>query len=424
MVRGVFRSWLLCFACKKACVRGRDAPDVQTADKLCAKCQRDKYLETRDLSLTRAFCGVLMCNSAFSRVAAIGVVLALFWLSGLCEAADVFRDPMYGFQKKSDITYGWGRTEGGRVALKLDVYLPVGRAVPRVKPAMVFMHGGGWSSGDKESGYETACEFARRGYVAVSINYRLRGDKPVISEGGIGGLLGELGENDFTRGVAAAAEDLIAAVRWIRDNAPVYGIDPWRIAIGGSSAGAITSVMVAHCCDDLGVTGLPEIAAVMNLWGGWPSYWGYSFDVRKYVEMGEPPCVSVHGTADRTVSVVQSTDYHERLNMLRIQNLLMLNEGAGHGWGENAIFTRIRDGRTEFQNIVDFFYNVMDLDRLDARRLDLDGDGLINFRDFAILTAKRYPQPCVSCEGGAPAADGRIYFEDFEALIANWLADS
>ena len=358
------------------------------------------------------------------RSAAIGLVLAVSHVGGLAEGADVFGDPMYGYQKTSDIIYRRARTQGGTMALELDLYLPIGRGVPRTRPGMVFMHGGGWNRGDKDSGFEIASEFARRGYVAVSINYRLRGDQPVISDGGLQRLAGDLGGHDFARGVAAAVEDLIAAVRWMRDNADTYGIDPSRIAIGGSSAGAITSVMVAHCCDDLGVSDVPEIAAVMNLWGGWPSYWGLSFDMRSYVEMGEPASVSVHGTADRAAGVEQSTGYHERLSILRIENLLMLNEGAGHGWQANAIFTTIYNGRSEFQNIVDFFYDVMDLEKLDPRRLDLIRDGTINLRDFAILAEKWNQDNCGRCDGGEVTGDGRVDFEDLEALIANWLADA
>jgi len=362
--------------------------------------------------------------SASLKSAVIGLLLGLACLGGLAEAANVFRDPLYGYQKKTDVTYGWAPTQSAMVALKLDIYLPADRAVPRLKPGMVLMHGGGWSQGDKSSGFGIASEFARRGYVAVSINYRLRGDNPIISDSGLCGLVGKLGDNELVHGVTAAVEDLLTAVRWMRDNAGVYGIDPSRIAVGGDSAGAITSIVAVHCCNDLAVRDVPEIAAVMNLWGGWPYYWGASFDMKAYLDIGEPPCVSVHGTADRSCPLEQSTVYHQRLSLLRIENLLMLNEDAGHGWGENPIFTTIYDGRTEFQNIVDFFYDVMELKKLDPKRLDLDGNRVINFRDFAILARKwqgARPGPCDDCE---PAADEQVDIEDLNMLAINWLVET
>lgn len=62
-------------------------------------------------------------------------------------------------------------TAGG-VPLKMDLYLPAGLAAPA--PVLIYIHGGGWSRGDKSSGAEQEVpEMVARGYVVAAVNYRL-----------------------------------------------------------------------------------------------------------------------------------------------------------------------------------------------------------------------------------------------------------
>ena len=77
-----------------------------------------------------------------------------------------------------DIEYGeaYNNKTNEYQKLKLDAYFPPESDQRDVRPAVVFMHGGGFSSGDKMSGSKFAQELARRGYVAFSVNYRLTGD--------------------------------------------------------------------------------------------------------------------------------------------------------------------------------------------------------------------------------------------------------
>ncbi len=96
------------------------------------------------------------------------------------------------------------------------------------------MHGGGFTAGDKASGAGKANYFARLGYVVVSINYRL------LSPDGCGG--DREPPPICTQAVMAAQHDAQAAVRWLRANAATYRIDTDRIAVGGASAGAVTSL--------------------------------------------------------------------------------------------------------------------------------------------------------------------------------------
>ena len=131
----------------------------------------------------------------------------------------------------------------------------------------MFVHGGGFSGGDKGSGpsADMARTYARHGYVTVSINYRL------ISTpcSGSGTLPPQCVVASFN-----AKNDAQAAVRWLRANAATYRIDPSRIGIGGESAGAITSTLVGVHSEETGSSGNPgfssTVGGFMSLSGGLP----------------------------------------------------------------------------------------------------------------------------------------------------------
>jgi acetyl esterase/lipase len=118
----------------------------------------------------------------------------------------------------SDIIYAYA---GGKPLL-LDMYKPKEKTEEK-HPALVFIHGGGWKSGDKRS--IPALFVAINGYVKISINYRL------------------VGEESFP----AQLQDCKTAVRWLRAHADEYNIDPDRIGVWGSSAGG-------HLASLMGVT--------------------------------------------------------------------------------------------------------------------------------------------------------------------------
>ncbi|MEO0414758.1 MAG: alpha/beta hydrolase [Verrucomicrobiota bacterium] len=118
---------------------------------------------------------------------------------------------------------------------KLDLYLPKSEAPEGGRPAIVCIHGGGWKMGDKASGncVKVANSYAAKGYVAISINYR---------------LLPEAGMMD-------CIADAKTAVRWLRANAEKYGVDPDRIGGFGNSAGAHLVSMLALSADEKALDG-------------------------------------------------------------------------------------------------------------------------------------------------------------------------
>lgn len=148
-----------------------------------------------------------------------------------------------------NLVYGSATNQSGQVqALTLDLYQPPASDTVTMRPAIVWIHGGVFQAGDKSSAelVDQATVFAKKGFVSISINYRL------VSSGCLGTITAAC-----LQGIVDAKHDAQAAVRWPRANAATYGIDPTRIAAGGSSAGAITALNVAYGPEDVGDSGNP-----------------------------------------------------------------------------------------------------------------------------------------------------------------------
>jgi acetyl esterase/lipase len=113
----------------------------------------------------------------------------------------------------SNITYG---VAGGETLL-LDIFEPVNNnGQPR--PAVVLVHGGGWTNFDKSTMRPLAQFLALAGFVAVTVDYRLFHD-------------------DATRW-PVQLDDVQRAVRWVRANSAKYNVDPNQVGAYGHSAGA------------------------------------------------------------------------------------------------------------------------------------------------------------------------------------------
>ncbi|MGA8027291.1 MAG: alpha/beta hydrolase [Bryobacteraceae bacterium] len=101
--------------------------------------------------------------------------------------------------------------------LLLDIYSPADLGAP-LHPAVLLIHGGSWSSLDKSTMSGMGKFLAHHGFVAFSVDYRLFHGT----------------QNRWP----AQLDDVQRAVRWVRANAPKYGVDPERIGSFGHSAGA------------------------------------------------------------------------------------------------------------------------------------------------------------------------------------------
>jgi len=119
-------------------------------------------------------------------------------------------------------------TEPSEDCLVLNVWRPAGPA--RGLPVMVWIYGGGFVNGGSSPQVYDGGQFARRGVVLVSFNYRLGRfgffAHPALTREGEGGLLGNYGYMDQ-----------IAALKWVRRNISAFGGDPGNVTVFGESAG-------------------------------------------------------------------------------------------------------------------------------------------------------------------------------------------
>ncbi len=242
-----------------------------------------------------------------------------------------------------DLTYGMAPdNDGNPVALKLDLYRPVGDKVGR-RPAIVYVHGGGFSHGDKGGGAQFATYFAKRGFVVASINYRL------LAPPGCGGHA-EPPPECVTAGYAAQ-HDAQAAVRWLRAKKTARRIDPTRIAMAGSSAGAITSLLVAWRHERPGTSGNPgyssAIRAASSISGGTPT--------NQYITRDDAPAIFFHGTEDHTVPYSWAVSNYQAMRKLGISSVFHSFQGAGHG------LVKAGYGDVIYQQTDYFLYRRLDL---------------------------------------------------------------
>ena len=254
--------------------------------------------------------------------------------------------------------------EAGR-AEKLDLYFPPvlltakpagaeesGRppAVPPLRPAVVYVHGGGWVSGDKGQARDinVSVQLAQAGYVCANANYRL----------GPGAWPTNL-------------HDCKNAIRFLRANAAKYHIDPQRIAIVGTSAGAHLALLAGFTADqpDFEPTApypgiSSRVSAIVDLYGitnpltrravdkatgeataEWadantpevlgatrqqdPARWG-RFAPVNHVTAGSPPVLIIHGLADPIVSYLQAVELAKVLGEKGVEHELVLLPGVVH----------------------------------------------------------------------------------------------
>lgn len=244
---------------------------------------------------------------------------------------------------QKDLVYG----KAGGVELKLDLAKPA--PVPAPVPAILCVHGGGWSGGSKDGYTDLLKQFAAHGYVAAAVEYRFVPQYPW----------------------PAQIEDVKCAVRYLRAHAKELNLDPNRIAAMGDSAGGHLSLMLGLMDSKDGLEGdggnagfSSKVQAVVNKYGPTDMrVWrpapepGKTEDLSDdllmkllgtkdrnapavlqlspihYIDANDPPILSFHGTADNLVPVEQAKLLHEALKKAGVREKLVIVDGAGHGWG-------------------------------------------------------------------------------------------
>jgi poly(3-hydroxybutyrate) depolymerase len=237
-------------------------------------------------------------------------ICLLFGLSAFAQnpcsngryASDIFQN----VTTTSNITYGANNSyTGANTTLKMDFYEPTGDTMS-ARPLIIWIHGGSFIGGSKTDGdmVTFSNRFAKKGYVCASIDYRL-GFFPFDSANAV-------------KAVVRAVQDSRAALRFFykdRATTNTYKIDTNQIYIGGSSAGGITALHIAYLNDECELTSYLTTATITQLGGleGASGNPGYSSTVQgvingcgalakySWLEAGDVPLCSVHGTNDNTV---------------------------------------------------------------------------------------------------------------------------
>lgn len=239
---------------------------------------------------------------------------------------------------------------------KLDLWYP--KNIPGPLPAIVWIHGGGWSDENLTKLYRPEPELAamaKKGFVCVSIEYRLCQHAPF----------------------PAQISDCKCAIRFLRAHAGQYHIDPNRIGVWGESAGGhLTSLLAAagkvkefegdggweefssevqaacpwYAPNDMVRSALERNGDLMDRLFGGPIervkdlVWAAS--PMKYVGNALPPMLLMHGDVDRLVPTWQSVTFYEQLKAHGNDAELVVVPGQGHGFF---------DGEEYYEKIEEFF---------------------------------------------------------------------
>lgn len=203
----------------------------------------------------------------------------------------------------------------------LDLYLP---AVKGKLPVLVFVHGGGFSGGDKRQVTSLCTRIASKGIAVLSVNYRLYLKHHKIpgasaSANMAAGLPPTGAFNPaLQHAVEMASEDAQLVFSWIGSHAREYAFNKRKIAISGGSAGAMTSLYTAYASRQK----VLPVGAVVNLWGGLPN--------AGVIEKDAPPLLTFHGDRDKLINVEYAYALDRQMKQLGNISELHVMEGKGH----------------------------------------------------------------------------------------------
>lgn len=271
----------------------------------------------------------------------------------LCPAfATLAADPPTDVEFTPDIVYG----KGGDQDLKLNLAKP--KEMKGKLPCIAVIHGGGWAGGNRDGHNDLTWQFAHKGYVSVTIGYRLAPDHKF----------------------PAQVNDVKCAIRFLRANAEKYGIDPDHIGAVGFSAGGHLSMMLGLTSKEDGLEGdggspdqSSKVQAVVSFFGptdlmapdlptvttpiletfigGTPASQREAYEKASpihFVTHDDAPMLLFQGTADPLVPYSQAVVMAVAMHRAGVPGRVELLPGLGHGWGG-------ADLKYTFDATLDFF---------------------------------------------------------------------
>ena len=290
--------------------------------------------------------------------------------------------PKYNVILEEDVTYAEGlsheslnSTSTTTIPLKLDVYIPDNNLENR--PAFIFIHGGGFVGGSKKQSkiVDFANYYTSRGWVFISIDYRLRDDNGTVPQLWADHAVNILNDQipQFLA-IYPAQRDAKAALRWVIANADRYKINTDYLTVGGGSAGAITAITTGvseqeDFRDEINGNQDPtlmntnldqsyQIRTIVDLWGS-----KIALDLLQEIygherfDNNDPPLFIVHGTEDPTVPFSRAEDLKSMYEANGVPFVFYPLEGLGHGaWNATVNGKRIEELAFDFiieqQNLV------------------------------------------------------------------------
>ncbi len=215
----------------------------------------------------------------------------------------------------------------GDVELYLYLFTPAGHKAEDKTPAIVFFFGGGWNGGTPAQFSEHSQYLASRGMVAAVADYRVASRHKTTP--------------------FECVNDGKSAVRWLRQNASRFGIDPERIAAGGGSAGGHVAAATGNLPtlddpnDNLKISSKPNALALFNpVYDNGPEGYGYSRVKDRYREIspmhnirkGAPPTIVFLGDKDKLIPVSTAKAYQKKMEAVGARCDLHVYEGQPHGF--------------------------------------------------------------------------------------------
>ena len=220
---------------------------------------------------------------------------------------------------------------GRHPATVLDMLEPPGSG-NGLRPAVIFIHGGGWWKRSKEFAVPYLLSYLERGFVVCNVEYRLAGVAPA----------------------PAAVEDVFAAARWLFGHAGDYRIDPRKIIVAGFSAGGHLALLAGMAPETAGFGPPQKFAAIIDYYG--PVQVRYALETKyvgatlwlpeqpgreqliervtplNYVRSGVPPVCILHNRNDPSVPFSQSEALHRSLQAAGVDSELHgFDEETRHG---------------------------------------------------------------------------------------------
>lgn len=279
------------------------------------------------------------------RLLAVASLLGLFMSSvGAQEQASSAwaTDAGARYWVQPDIVYQVANNQ----SLKLDVWYQHDVKTP--SPTLVYIHGGGWVFGTKETSVLQFLPFLEKGWTVVNVEYRMASSSPA----------------------PAAVEDTRCALRWVFRNAQQWHFDTSKIVLMGHSAGGHLSLITGILPDGTGLDNQCygseklNVAAIINWYGitdvndiikganlkNYAVMWvGSQLNGEEvarrvspltYVRAGLPPILTIHGDKDDVVPYSHAARLHDALDRAKVPNQLLTIAGGGHGGFSQADYVK------------------------------------------------------------------------------------